>query len=102
ITQNMGINNITRIEEYTPVASDFTDFDPMVSQKFSGLTQELYTIDISPEPIREIDDIDAYNKQEGLALSGEEVEYLHRLSDKIGRKLTDSEVFAFSQANSEH
>lgn len=102
ITQNMGIRNIIRIEEYTPVAGDFTDFDPMISQKFGGLTQELYTINISPEPITEIDDIDAYNKQEGLALSPEEVEYLHHLSDKIGRKLTDSEVFAFSQANSEH
>ncbi len=102
ITQNMGIQGIIRIEEYTPVAPDFTDFDPMISQKFAGLAQELYTIRISPEPITEIDDIDAYNKQEGLALSVEEVEYLHRLSDKIGRKLTDSEVFAFSQANSEH
>src|SRR5690606_8943978 len=102
ITQNMGICGIIRIEEYTPVADDFTDFDPMVSQKFAGLSQGLYTIDISPEPVTEIDDIDAYNKQEGLALSAEEVEYLHQLSDKIGRKLTDSEVFAFSQADSEH
>ena len=102
ITQNMGIQGIVRIEEYTPVASDFTAFDPMVSQKFAALTQELYTINLSPEPIKEINDIDAYNKQEGLALSPEEVEYLHQLSEKIGRKLTDSEVFAFSQANSEH
>ncbi len=102
ITQNMGIQGIARIEEYTPVAGDFTDFDPMVAQKFNGLTQDLYTIHIAPEPIKEIDDIDAYNKEEGLALSTEEVEYLHKLSEKIGRKLTDSEVFAFSQANSEH
>ena len=102
ITQNMGIQGIVRIEEYTPVASDFAAFDPMVSQKFAALTQELYTINLSPEPIKEINDIDAYNKQEGLALSPEEVEYLHQLSEKIGRKLTDSEVFAFSQANSEH
>src|SRR5690606_6483841 len=102
IPQNMCIVSIVRIEEYTPVADDCTDFDPMIFQKFVGLTQELYTIHISPEPITEIDDIDAYNKQEGLALSTEEVEYLHKLSDTIGRKLTDSEVFAFSQANSEH
>src|SRR5690606_27140849 len=66
ITQNMGVEGIIRIEEYTPVASVFTDFDPMISQKFAGLTQELYTNDISPEPSTEIDDIDAYNKQEGL------------------------------------
>ncbi len=37
-----------------------------------------------------------------MALSPEEVDYLNQLSGKIGRKLTDSEVFAFSQANSEH
>ncbi|WP_099366099.1 phosphoribosylformylglycinamidine synthase [Sphingobacterium sp. 1.A.4] len=102
ITQNMGIEGIIRIEEYQPVAADFSDFDPMISQKFSALTQDMFSINISPEPIIEIDDIDAYNKSEGLALSPEEVEYLDKLSDKIGRKLTDSEVFAFSQANSEH
>src|SRR5690606_28566500 len=102
ITQNMGIVGIIRIEEYTPVADGFTDFDPMISQKFVGLTQELYTIHIATELITEIDAIDAYNKQVGLALSDEEMEYLHQLSDKVGRRLTDSEVFAFSQANSEH
>ena len=37
-----------------------------------------------------------------MALSQEEVDYLNDLSTKIGRKLTDSEVFGFSQANSEH
>lgn len=102
ITQNMGIEDIIRIEEFHPVAADFTDFDPMISQKYDALTQEMYTINIEPEPILEIDDIDAYNKSEGLALSPEEVEYLNNLSKKLGRKLTDSEVFAFSQANSEH
>lgn len=102
ITQNMGISGIIRIEEFQKVDSDFTDFDPMLSQKYSELNQEIYTINIQPEPILEIEDIDAYNQQEGLALSAEEVEYLHNLSKKIGRKLTDSEIFAFSQANSEH
>lgn len=102
ITQNMGISGITRIEEFFPVPADFNDFDPMISQKYTALTQEMYTINITPEPILEIDDIDAYNKSEGLALSAEEVDYLNQLSVKIGRKLTDSEVFAFSQANSEH
>ncbi|SKC05730.1 phosphoribosylformylglycinamidine synthase [Sphingobacterium nematocida] len=102
ITQNMGIEGIIRIEEFQPVPADFNDFDPMISQKFEALTQDMYTIHITPEPIIDIDDIDAYNKTEGLALNQEEVEYLNKLSDKLGRKLTDSEVFAFSQANSEH
>lgn len=102
ITQNMGISGIIRIEEFEKVAADFTDFDPMLLQKYTELHQDIFTINIQPEAILEIDDIDAYNKQEGLALSLEEVEYLDNLATKLGRKLTDSEIFAFSQANSEH
>lgn len=102
ITQNMGISGLIRIEEFDKVSADFTAFDPMLSQKYNELNQDIYTINIKPEPILEIEDIDAYNKQEGLALSSEEVEYLNHLSNKLSRKLTDSEIFAFSQANSEH
>lgn len=102
IAQNMGIPDILRIEEFKSVDKAFTDFDPMLLQKYTGLDQEIYTVDITPEPILEIDDIAAYNQQEGLALSEDEVKYLNRLSESIGRKLTDSEVFGFSQVNSEH
>ena len=102
ITQNMGISGIIRIEEFEKVAANFTDFDPMLLQKYTELNQDIFTIAIQPEAILEIDDIDAYNKQEGLALSLEEVEYLDNLATKLNRKLTDSEIFAFSQANSEH
>jgi phosphoribosylformylglycinamidine synthase len=102
ITQNMGILGIIRIEEFTEVSEDFTNFDPMLSQKYSQLSQSIYTINVQPEPIFEIDDIAAYNKKEGLSLSSEEVDYLNNLSVKLARKLTDSEVFGFSQVNSEH
>ena len=102
ITQNMGIEGIIRIEEFTSVSEGFSDFDPMLSQKYKGLDQDIYTINIEPEPIQEIDDIAAYNASEGLALSNDEIEYLESVRKKIGRKLTDSEVFGFSQVNSEH
>ncbi|MBP1839646.1 phosphoribosylformylglycinamidine synthase [Formosa algae] len=102
ITQNMGIQDIIRIEEFEAVAEDFSDFDPMISQKFNGLNQDSFTIDIKPEPILNIEDIAAYNAQEGLSLSDEEVAYLESVATKIGRPLTDSEVFGFSQVNSEH
>lgn len=102
ITQNMGISDIIRIEEFEVILEDFSDFDPMISQKYNGLNQDIFTIDIQPEPILNIEDIAAYNQQEGLALSNEEVEYLESVATKIGRKLTDSEVFGFSQVNSEH
>ncbi len=102
ITQNMGVSGIVRIEEFKSVANEFGDVDPMISQKYNGLDQKIYTIDIEPESIKNIDDVAAYNQQEGLALSEEEVDYLNELAKKIGRKLTDSEVFGFSQVNSEH
>ncbi|RWW92223.1 phosphoribosylformylglycinamidine synthase [Flavobacterium cerinum] len=102
ITQNMGITGIVRIEEFEKTDEASAQFDPMLSQKYDGLNQDIYTINIQPEPILEISDIAAYNAQEGLALNPEEVEYLNNLSEKLGRKLTDSEVFGFSQVNSEH
>ena len=102
ITQNMGIKDIIRIEEFTAASEDFSDFDPMISEKFKGLHQESFTIDSKPDAILNIDDIAAYNAEEGLSLSDEEVAYLESVASKIGRKLTDSEVFGFSQVNSEH
>lgn len=102
ITQNMGISGIVRIEEFQSVDESFKSFDPMILEKYNGLNQESFTINIKPEPVLEIDDISAYNQQEGLALSDDEILYLEGVSKKIGRKLTDSEVFGFSQVNSEH
>ncbi|MEI7508515.1 MAG: phosphoribosylformylglycinamidine synthase [Flavobacterium sp.] len=102
ITQNMGIEDIIRIEEFQNVSESFLDFDPMISQKYPELNQDIFTINIQPEAILYIDDIAAYNNQEGLSLSQEEVDYLENLSKKLDRKLTDSEVFGFSQVNSEH
>ena len=101
ITQNMGIQGIIRIEEFHHCAKDFSEYDPMLLQKYEQLNQDIFTIDIQPESILEIDDIAAYNAEEGLALNSEEIEYLNQLSEKLNRKLTDSEVFGFSQVNSE-
>jgi phosphoribosylformylglycinamidine synthase len=102
ITQNMAIEGIIRIEEFQKVNEDFSGYDPMLSQKYAQLDQEIYTINIQPEPILQITDVAAYNKQEGLSLSDEEVQYLEGLAERLGRPLTDSEVFGFSQVNSEH
>ncbi|MDI6048046.1 phosphoribosylformylglycinamidine synthase [Flavobacterium yafengii] len=102
ITQNMGISGIIRIEEFQKATADFSDFDPMLSQKYAELNQDIFTINVLPEAILDIDDIAAYNAKEGLSLSPDEVEYLDNLALKLGRKLTDSEIFGFSQANSEH
>jgi phosphoribosylformylglycinamidine synthase len=102
ITQNMGISGIIRIEEFQATSADFSDFDPMLSQKYEALNQDIFTINVKPQAILDIDNIAAYNSKEGLSLSPDEVEYLDNLATKLGRKLTDSEIFGFSQANSEH
>ena len=102
ITQNMNISGIDRIEEYFPVASADADHDPMLQRMYNGLDQEIFTVDIKPAPIMHIENLEEYNEQEGLALSPEEIEYLHKVEGQLGRKLTDSEVFGFAQINSEH
>ena len=102
ITQNMGLTGISRIEEYFPVASGEAEHDPMLQRIYNGLDQAIFTISKQPDPIVYIEDLEAYNQQEGLALSQEEIAYLNEVSQKLGRKLTDSEVFGFSQVNSEH
>ncbi|MFV0331463.1 MAG: phosphoribosylformylglycinamidine synthase [Dysgonomonas sp.] len=102
ITQNMGVDGILRIEEFFPVSSDDAEHDPMLQRVYDGINQEVFTINKQPDPIIEIDNIEAYNIQEGLALSEDEIEYLNSVSERLGRKLTDSEVFGFSQVNSEH
>ena len=101
ITQNMGLKGISRIEEYLP-ATDQADCDPMLQRLYDRLDQRLFTTARQPDPIVYIDDIADYNRREGLALSDDEVRYLNDLSHRLGRKLTDSEVFGFSQVNSEH
>jgi len=102
ITQNMGIDGIIRIEEFIASTKYFSDFDPMISQKFEYLHQAIFTINVTPKKVLEIDNISDYNNKEGLALNDEEVIYLEDLAKRLGRKLTDSEVFGFSQVNSEH
>jgi len=102
ITQNMGIQGIIRIEEFTACAKKFEGYDPMISQKYKQLNQVLFHIDVTPEEIKHIEDISAYNEQEGLALNPEEIGYLEGVALRIDRKLTDAEVFGFSQVNSEH
>src|SRR5690606_12995853 len=102
ITQNMGIEGIVRIEEFHNTSIEKGTFDPMLSQKFAELNQDIFDIHIQPEGILDIENIGEYNQKEGLALNAEEVEYLENLSKKLDRKLTDSEVFGCSQINSEH
>ena len=101
ITGNMGILGIQRIEEFIPLHPG-EQIDPMLQKAYEGLDQAVFDIHLQPEPVKAITDIASYNKSEGLALSQEEVDYLNQVAVQLGRSLTDSEVFGFSQVNSEH
>lgn len=102
ITQNMGLKGIKRIEEFELSSSPQPSHDKMLQRIYNGLDSNIFNVTKKPEEIIYIDDIEKYNAQEGLALSNEEIEYLKSLSKKLNRPLTDSEVFGFSQVNSEH
>ena len=102
ITQNMGIGSIKRIEQFFGVPDKSAEYDPMLQKIYEGIDQNIFTINHQPEPVLFIDNIATYNQKEGLALNEEEIKYLDELSSKLGRKLTDSEIFGFSQVNSEH
>ncbi|MDE5721059.1 MAG: phosphoribosylformylglycinamidine synthase [Paramuribaculum sp.] len=102
ITQNMGLTGITRIEQFVVARENPPKFDKMLQRVYDGLNSRVFTTDRKPEPIVYIEDIAEYNRAEGLALSADEENYLRDLSRRLGRPLTDSEVFGFSQVNSEH
>lgn len=101
ITVNMGISGISRIEMFESCTPEKV-YDPMLNHLFHHLDQDIFQISIPVEPILFIKDIQQYNEKEGLALSTEEVAYLQDMSNRLGRLLTDSEIFGFSQVNSEH
>lgn len=102
MTQNMGVEGIIRMEEFSESDKRNAPYDPMLQNIYEVLNQDIFTINKQPEPIVYIEDIEEYNKKEGLALSSDEIDYLNDLSSRLGRDLTDSEVFGFSQVNSEH
>lgn len=102
IIQNMGIEGVSRVEEFDRTSEATPRHDKMLQRIYDGLNSKVFTTEKKAEPIVYIEDISEYNKREGLALSAEEEQYLRDLAAKLGRPLTDSEVFGFSQVNSEH
>ena len=102
ITQNMNLDGILRIEEYYPISSKDVEYDTMLQRMYDGLDQDIFTINHEPDAIKYIENLEEYNEQEGLALSEDEIKYLHQLEKANQRPLTDSEIFGFAQINSEH
>jgi phosphoribosylformylglycinamidine synthase len=101
ITRNMGVKNIDRIEVF--INHKISEkFDKMINQEYQNLNQHIFDNNSVPDRIHLIQNISEYNDEQGLALDDFEISYLENLSKKLGRKLSDSEVYGFSQVNSEH
>lgn len=101
ITQNMTIEGVSRIELFK-IADNDAEFDKMLNRHYKVIDQSVFKVTNTPEPIFYVADIRKYNVEQGLALVESEIEYLEALESKVCRQLTDSEVFGFSQVNSEH
>ena len=101
IMNNMGIESVIRIEEFISTKENHA-FDIMIQEEYKSLDQDIFKNYKTPDKQILIRDINEYNKNEGLALDKSEVDYLNELSKKLNRQLTDSEVYGFSQVNSEH
>lgn len=105
ITFNMGVGKragIDRIEFYEEVPEG-TPYDHMLLCKYHGIAENIFQLtSAQPEAVLQITDLRTYNEVEGLALSDEEIVYLEEVARELGRPLTDSELFGFSQVNSEH
>ena len=106
IAANMNIPGIERIEYFVscnpPKENQTRSYDPMLQSLYENLDENVFGIVPEPESVQFISDLAAYNEQEGLALSPDEIDYLEGVQKKMGRQLTDSEIFGFSQVNSEH
>lgn len=103
IALNVGVAGISRIERFSMVpAGEQPVFDPMLEEVYIDLHQDSLTVEHAPEPLQYVTDLRGYNSEAGLALSDEEIEFLERASNELGRPFSDAELYAFSQINSEH
>jgi phosphoribosylformylglycinamidine synthase len=93
--------NVLRIEKYRKVLPD-TDFDPMTQEILTSIGQTTFTQHTPSRLFRDIKDIQAFDEEFGLSLSSDMVQYLNGLAEQYKRPLTDCEIFAFAQVNSEH
>ena len=103
IAENAGVRGVRRIEEFRRVPKGtLLSFDPMLEAAYNGLHGGSLVIDSPPAPDEAVVDIRGFNQTHGLALSDEEIRFLEQAANKLGRALSDTELYGFAQVNSEH
>ncbi|MBC9129964.1 phosphoribosylformylglycinamidine synthase [Frischella sp. Ac13] len=123
IAHNCGLKQIRRIERGIVYCiegellteSQFTEFSALIHDRMmeSVLTnladaEQLFSLQ-QPAPLTTIDiltqgrqALEEANKQLGLALASDEIEYLLESFNQLQRNPSDIELYMFAQANSEH
>lgn len=103
ILANMGAPDVVRLEVLRAVdSSGPISFDPMLEQEYAEIEDNIFVTKSIRAELRAIEDVASENQRLGLALSDEEVSYLESAAVKLGRKLTEAELYGFAQINSEH
>ena len=77
IAQNMGISGISRIEKYKKILNE-EKYDPMLFNKYKVIDHNIFQVNVIPEKIKKIENINLYNINEGLSLNSEEIDYLNK------------------------
>lgn len=103
VLKNMGIEGIIRVERFEEVNEEGSlTFDPMLQSVYHGLSPSSLSVTGEPAPTFPVANIREFNQKEGLALSEDEITFLEEARTTLGRDLTDCELYAFAQINSEH
>lgn len=102
MAENVGVTGVRRIEEFVKVSSVDASHDRMLQMVYKELNDSTLQIDQKEKASFAVQDLNKFNIEFGLALSDEEITYLENASNTLGRPLTDTEVYAFGQINSEH
>ena len=120
IISNVGIKGVLSIEKYLGyfINKDIQTVDLDLSCLFDRMTQEIFfnsddMVNLSAFPQRKPliqidisksakDSLVKANKDLGLALSEDEIDYLDFFYSSAQRNPTDAELMMFAQANSEH
>jgi phosphoribosylformylglycinamidine synthase len=108
IARNCGLARVKRIERGVAFHVDGAKADPSPLVHDRMTQTVLRSFDeaarlfehVPPRPLRHVPDIGKANRELGLALSEDEIEYLERAYRSLGREPTDAELTMFAQANS--
>ena len=101
ILDAMGLGQVYRIERFR-VHDPSIEHDPLLECIYEELSASYFTSQLLPRPEKKVKDVSLYNQEAHLSLDESEVALLESYAHKLGRPLTETEVFGWAQIHSEH